>query len=259
MQQKNSHLLYAFTLVEIVVTATILVILTSIGFYNYTQNISSARDSSRISDISSLWSQLSLYKRSRWAYPFPWDRFNLVNDSIIVAYQGKMNTRVALTTASGDLPVDPELKIPYVYSTTRNRQEYQIAGSIENSGSPYTFLQWDYRSVSRNILPNIALALNTTSDTDITLPATQRLFLFHKGYNTLPYDFESGAPYSDGSTLSEMLVNAGDDYWQNTDLRSCEEINLAGKNITWSWSPDQEYQILDSNWVLQAIDCPGIL
>jgi stress response protein SCP2 len=44
-----------------------------------------------------------------------------------------------------------------------------------------------------------------------------------------------------------MLDNAGDDYWQNTDYRNCEEINLAGKNITGSGAADQEYQILDSN------------
>jgi prepilin-type N-terminal cleavage/methylation domain-containing protein len=54
-----------FTLIEIVVSATILVILTSIGFYSYTKNIADARDSARVTDISALESQLSLYKRER--------------------------------------------------------------------------------------------------------------------------------------------------------------------------------------------------
>jgi len=54
-----------FTLVELVVAATILVILTSIGFYSYTKNISDARDSSRIANLSALSSQLSLYKQQR--------------------------------------------------------------------------------------------------------------------------------------------------------------------------------------------------
>ena len=250
--------LKAFTLVEIVVTATILVILTSIGFYSYTQNISDARDSARITDIIALSAQLSLYKTERWAYPFPWDRFNLLNGSIIVWFQGRMNNNVALSTASGKLPLDPELDIPYFYSTTSNRQEYQLAWSLENSNSPYTILRWDYRSVSRNILPNIILALGTTSDTNVALPVNQSLFLFDQGFNTLPYDFLTGAPYSDGTSLSDMLNSAGDDYWQNTDYRSCNEINLAGKNITATWSSN-EYQILDSNWVLQLTNCPWIL
>lgn len=55
----------AFTLIELVVTATILVILTSIGFYSYTQNISDARDGRRKTDLSALSSQLNLYKKQR--------------------------------------------------------------------------------------------------------------------------------------------------------------------------------------------------
>ena len=259
MKQKIKNHLAAFTLVEIVVTTTILVILTSIWFYSYSKSISDARDSARIADISTLWSQLSLYKRERWAYPFPWDKFNLVNDTIIVWYQWEMNTKVSLTTASANLPVDPKLKIPYFYSTTRNRQEYQIAASAENSDNPNTILQWDYRSVAKNVLPNIILALDTTSDADISLTTTQSLFLFNKWFNTLPYDFNTGAPYSDNSTLSSMLDSAWNDYWQNTDYRSCQEINLAGKNITASWAAQQEYQILDSNWVLQPELCDWIL
>jgi len=55
MKQKIKNHLAAFTLVEIVVTTTILVILTSIWFYSYSKSISDARDSARIADISTLW------------------------------------------------------------------------------------------------------------------------------------------------------------------------------------------------------------
>lgn len=51
-----------------------------------------------------------------------------------------MNNNVALTTSSGKLPVDPELGIPYKYSTTKNRQEYQIGATSENSENPFTLL-----------------------------------------------------------------------------------------------------------------------
>jgi len=258
MTKNKSSTSLAFTLVEIVVTATILVILTSIWFYSYTKHISDARDSSRLTDISALSSQLSLYKRDRWAYPFPWNRFNIVNGSVTIAYQWKMNNNVALTTAATSLPLDPELDIPYLYSTTRNRQEFQLAASAENSDSPYTILQWDYRSVSKNILPNIILALDTINDTDVSILGNKSLFLFNQWFNTLPYDFDNGSPYSDGETLTWMLNNAWNNYWQNTDLRDCSEINLAGKNITATGSTD-EYQILDSNWVLENTDCDGIL
>lgn len=259
---------WAFTLIEIVVSATILVILTSIGFYSYTKNISGARDSARVTDISALQSQLSLYKRERWAYPFPGNYFNITNRWNIVVLQGKMNKMVSLSTAT-NLPFDPELDIPYFYATTKNRQEYQLAGSIENSDDPFTHLVGDYRSISTQVLPNILLAIESSSDIEINdamspnawaadWDANRDLFLFHNGYHTLPYDFISGAPYTDGSDFNDLLSDGLSDYWQNSDYRSCSEIEIAGKNITATGSTD-EYQILSSTGSLEPTDCDGII
>jgi hypothetical protein len=65
---------------------------------------------------------------------------------------------VSLSTAE-TLALDPDLDTPYIYSTTRNKQEYQIAMSLENNDSPIALLQGSYKSVSKNILPTIVLAL----------------------------------------------------------------------------------------------------
>jgi type II secretory pathway pseudopilin PulG len=250
----------AFTLIEIVVSATILVILSSIGFYSYTKNISDARDSNRVTDISALESQLSLYKRERWAYPFPGNYFNILNRWNSVALQGRMNKSVALSTAT-TLPLDPELDIPYFYSTTKNRQEYQLAWSMENSDNPFTHLVWDYKSISTQVLPNILLAINSSSDIEINDAenpnawaadgdANRDLFLFHNWFHTLPYDFLS----IDGSDFNDLLSDWLADYWQNTDYRSCEEIATAGKRINPDWTQD-EYQILSNTWSLSPVDC----
>lgn len=253
-----------FTLVELIVAASILAILTTIGFYSYTQNINTARDSVRQTDISSLGAQLKLYKRQRWAYPLPWDFFNIHNRWQTVAYQWFMNQNVNLSTADS-LPTDPELEIPYFYSITTNKQEYQLTASMENDGSPYAFIGWDYKSVAKNILPNILLAIESNSAIEINEAETatdwdenRKLFIFHKWFNTLPYDFESGNPASDGADFDTLVFNASEDYWQNSDYRSCEEINTAGKNITQTWSID-EYQLLNSTGALIDTDCPGIL
>lgn len=247
-----------FTLVELIVAASILAILTTIGFYSYTQNINAARDSVRQTNISALWSELKLYKRQRWAYPLPGDYFPIHNTwAIDVAYQGFMNNNVNLSTADS-LPLDPELEIPYVYSITRNKQEYQITASMENDGSPYAFVWWDYKSIAINVLPSILLAIDSNSAIDISTASNQQLFIFHKGFHNLPYDFESGNPYSDGTALSQLISDASEDYWQNTDYRSCSEIETAGKNISLSGSTD-EYQILNSTWALINTSCPGTL
>lgn len=243
-----------FTIVELVVAATILVILISIWFYSYTQNISDARDSTRNIDLSALGSQLSLYKQQRWAFPFPSDRFNIMNATQIVAIQWKINNNVALTTADS-IPLDPEMDIPYVYSVSHNRQEYQISASIENGDYPYSIVVWNYKSVSKNILPTIVTAADQNADLDVSIWNPGRdLFIYNNGVHTLPYDFISGKPYTDGSSFTTLLNDAGKDFFQNTDYRSCEEIYAAAKSITPAWNTD-EYQILNTSWVLINLNC----
>lgn len=250
----------AFTLVELIVAASILAILTTIGFYSYTSNISSARDSVRQTDISKISSELKLYKRQRWAYPLPWDFFELRNGwSATVAYQGLMNNKVSLSTAES-LSLDPELELPYTYSVSRTKQEYQLAASMENDGSPYAYLVWDYKSVAKTVLPNIILAISSTTPVNIAISNNQELFIFHKGIRNLPYDFETGLPYNDGSntSLSNLLIESWADYWQNSDYRNCSEINLAAKNITQSGSTDQ-YETLNTSGILETGPCDWVL
>lgn len=261
MKMKNTRVIYAFTFVEIIVVITIISILGTIGFYNYSKSIDTARDTLRETDISSLRSELSLYKRQRGAYPFPWNHISLLNRGVEVAYQGYMNKNVALSTAE-HLPYDPELNTPYLYSTTRNRQEYEIAATLENSGSPKALLWWDYKTVTVNILPHIILAYNGTNNIEINSSDTQGainrdLFIFNQGIHTLPYDIDSWDPYHDGATFDTNMSDAIEDFWQNTDYRSCIEIEQANKNITPTGSND-EYQILDNTGTLVNISCAGV-
>ena len=76
---------------------------------------------------------------------------------------------------SGLLPYDPELNIPYVYSTTLNRQEFQLAATLESSESAFAIISGDYKSVSRDILPTIVTATGSISSLDIS--ANPNLFI----------------------------------------------------------------------------------
>lgn len=256
--QKKRHA--AFTLVELIVAASILAILTTIWFYSYTWNIASARDSVRQTDISALNSQLKLYKRERWSYPFPGDSFEIQNRGENVALQGFMNQNVSLTTAD-ILPTDPDLELAYFYSTTSNRQEFQLSASMEWEWTPYALLSGDYTSVAKDLLPNIMLAQSSTTPIEIN-PANwwspnQSSFIFHKWLRSLPYDFESWNPVYDTTiTLTQLLDEARDNYWQNSDYRDCWEIARAGKRITPNGQNDT-YQVLNDSWVLidQACSC----
>jgi len=249
-----------FTLVELIVTATILVILTAVWFYAYSQNLVDARDSLRKSDVADLQSRLRLYKQKRGAYPLPGNNFDILNSGIIVAKQGQMNQSVPLTTASS-LPEDPLTKEPYVYSTTSNRQEFELSLSLENTGSPIAVLVGDYKSVSRNVLPTISLAIDSINPIEIHdgvwLGSTNRqAFIFDRGGYNLPYTFEEPySPQTDWVTaFTTISADPTIEYWQNSDFRSCNEIFQAWKSIS-NGLATETYQILNSSWALVDAVC----
>lgn len=115
----------AFTFVEILIASSILVIIATLGFYSYSKYSNYSRNTERISDINNISSTLKLYKQKRGYLPLPGDFFIIKNGSREIAYQGKLNEKVALTNLN-QIPLDPLLHIPYLYSITKNKQEFQI-------------------------------------------------------------------------------------------------------------------------------------
>ena len=63
--------LRAFTLVELIVVITIIAILGTIGFISFSGIQTTARDSARITDVSSLSRVMSLYHLREGQYPTP--------------------------------------------------------------------------------------------------------------------------------------------------------------------------------------------
>ena len=247
-----------FTFVELVVATVILIILTSTWFYSYIWYLTDARDSERKSDLAKLWSSLKLYKQKRGAYPIPWNNYNITNSWTVVAKQWKLNNDVSLSTLD-ILPVDPHTEVYYSYSVTNNRQEYQIALTYENWDLPKTWLIWDYKTVSKNVLPNIILAKDSSLDIEIhswvlDWSTNRNYFLFNSS-ESLPYELiEPYRPYYNESLLDTVLLDSNTDFWQNSDYRSCSEIDEAWKSISWSWYLE-EYQILNSSWALTNTWC----
>jgi hypothetical protein len=208
----------------------------------------------RKSDFSRISYSMKQYKQKRAVYPFPWDYFNLKNSSTSVAKQWKLNKKVVLPDLD-NLPKDPDLSIPYLYSITENRWEFQIAWTLENSDNPIALLKWDYKTVAKNILPTIVLAINPSpgTDIDITNSTNKKKFIFDKLSHNLAYDFEDSLePTSDDTDLATLISEAetSGDFWQNVDYRTCSEIKEAAKSI-WNW----EYQYLNSNWILTNTWC----
>ena len=243
-----------FTLVELVVVATILVVLTSIGFYSYVWNLQDSRDSARKADIAKLSSALTLYHQKRGVFPNPGSSFNLLNNGVAVASQWKMDKSVPLSTIDS-LVYDPKNENSYSYSITTNKQEFQIAGTLENGDNPKAILDGNYTSVSVDILPTIMLASDSTTDLEINAatwagPSNRLLFIFNGWTHNIPYDFDQQTASSDGTTFANLLSDPLIEYWQNSDYRTCTEIYEAWKSIG-----NGEYQILNSSGVLTWSGC----
>lgn len=209
-----------------------------------------ARDAERKSDIATIHSALSNYKQKKWSLPLPWDYFILTNSgSYEIVKQGKIDLSVPLTTLDR-LPFDPYIGVPYLYSITKNKQEYQIAATLENNGLPRAILQGNYKSVSRTILPSIMIAKNSDTPINITEPSQKKKFIFDNNSHNLPYDFETGMPISDGTDFDILINDPNINFWQNVDYKTCEEIYESWKSIgTWT------YELLDEEGNLFSSGC----
>ena len=254
----------AFTFIELVIVTTIIVILTWIWFTSYVQYIWDSRDSQRKSDLAHISSALKIYKQDRWYYPTPWNNFNITYSGTTVANQWFLNRNVRLSTLE-QLPLDPKSEVPYLYSVTSNKQEFQAAWSLENEDVAVSLLMWTYKTVSKNILPTLLLATWATDWSNVEVQsgsvdwdAHRKLFIYNNQMHNLPYDFTSSSlPVNDGTSFASLLaeMEASNDFWQNSDYRNCVEIEEWWKLLVPLITTALEYQVVSSTWTLSNTWC----
>ncbi len=224
----------AFTMTELIVAITIVVILSAIWFVAYSDYISSARDSQRKVDFANIESALKSYKNDRWVYPEPGNTFKITYGTHTLAKQWKLNKWVILDKLD-KLPTDPKKKIYYSYSVTRNNLEYQIAASLENDDNPIALLSGDYKTVAKNVLPTIMLAKEAV---DVDISSEKDSFIYNKLWS-LPYRLKLSWPLNKNITIT----NWEKEIWQNSSFMSCQEIKEAWKALCeWCWAIN--YQIV---------------
>ena len=256
----------AFTFVELIVSTVIIVILSTIWFYSYVWYLSEARDWERMADLWVLQSALKVYKQKRWAYPLPWDYYNITNSWVVVALQWKMNKKVALSTLD-TLPFDPLTETSYTYSVTSSRQESQIALTLENWDFPIALLNWDYHTVSYEVLPTIILAIEADPLDDIEIHNSitnvwwvwtdnRQKFVLDKWENlsySTQFPFTPVYAYTGLDLWYDIIVVWKVDFWQNSDYINCIEIEEAWKYIHETWN--EIYNIRSQDWALTNTWC----
>ena len=97
LKRINKRNLHGFTLVELIVVITILVILGTIGFINLQGYSGSARDSSRVSEIAILSKSLEISFIKTNSYPDPDNFFSVTYSWWILWKQGNLGEGVMCT------------------------------------------------------------------------------------------------------------------------------------------------------------------
>lgn len=178
----------AFTLVEMIVVITILSILSLIGYVSYSDSVVGARDSQRINDLEKLQIDLKSHKQKEGSYPLPINSMNITNSGTVV-YQGTL-TSATVSNVLQNIPKDPRSNNWYWYSTTTNRQQFQMALTIENDDSPKALVKGDYKSIIKDLFPTLLLSVTGAASFDANSGAIANKFILNGGSYNLPYDMK---------------------------------------------------------------------
>ncbi|MDD2871007.1 MAG: prepilin-type N-terminal cleavage/methylation domain-containing protein [Candidatus Gracilibacteria bacterium] len=132
----------AFTLVELIVVITILAILGTIAFISLQGYSTDARDSTRISDLSSMKTSLEVFHLDAGKYPVPTNGVDITYSGGVVWTQGSFGESVFSNVNKLDkIPTDPLTNKEYTYSITSNKNEFELAGLVEGDNISNNFLQ----------------------------------------------------------------------------------------------------------------------
>ena len=122
-----------YTLVELIVTVTVMAILTTIASIYLFDYFKDTRDASRVANLQLIWTNLELYYLNNNEYPNP-DNFQEVTFSWSTVWKQWVFwdwVGIKMRNFWASVPRDERFDVFYSYSITNNRQEYQVATITE--------------------------------------------------------------------------------------------------------------------------------
>ncbi len=123
-----------FTLVELIVVITILIILWTIAFISLQWYTKSARNSTRISDIKNTVNVLELFSIKTGKYPLPWNAVDKTASwgTVVLWQSWDMDIVVQRQVERlSKVPLDPTTGETMKYATTLSRKEYELKYDFE--------------------------------------------------------------------------------------------------------------------------------
>lgn len=256
--------LSAFTLVELVITIAITTIIASISYIAFQDYFTTSKDSMRIEDMKSLNASMNSIKLQNGGYSYPGNYFAIINSwtSSEQVYQGFIDSNVALNNML-QIPKDPKTSNYYVLSTTKTKQQYQIAMTLDNNGDNKAYVDWDYYSNSITLFPSIILAYSWTTAQEIwswivtnwsTGSINRSKFILNWSKLNMPYSFSTKNVVWTATSYNQIIEESWVKIDRNIDYYTCEDL-YDDKKFLWPWN----YDLLDTtSWSYISVYCSWV-
>jgi len=128
---KKSYSQSGFSLIELLVVATIIIILMTIGMVSYRQSSRNARNAKRKSDLESVRQALVLYRNDTDGYPDP-----IATDDTNAAFEEMLTTIVDYISFSS--LVDPKSPT-YDYTYGSDGADFELCATLETSSGTESY------------------------------------------------------------------------------------------------------------------------
>lgn len=114
-----------FTMIELLVAATIIAVLTTIGVVSFRQASVKARDGKRSADLNQVRAALELYRSAQTTSTYP----------VTTSFTGMTGTLRTAGYLSDPLPLDPKNVSPYQYTYNGSAAAFCMCAQLEQTGS----------------------------------------------------------------------------------------------------------------------------
>lgn len=254
----------AFTLVELIIAIAITAIIATVSFISFQNFFATSKDTIRIEDMKSLKVALSSIKAQNWGYSYPDSYFTIMNSGTTneEVYQWFINSNMILNDIP-QIPKDPQTSNYYVLSTTKTKQQYQIAMTLENNWTNKAFVDGDYYSNTISIFPSIILAYSWTSSQEIaswvvtngsSWSINRTKFILNWSKLNLPYSLTTKNIVQTATSYNQIIQEPWINLDRNTDYYACKDM-YDDKKYLWPGY----YDLIDStSWLYVSTYCDWV-
>ncbi len=252
----------AFTLVELIITLSIVTILSIVWAYKFTWYLWNLRDTSRLTQVTEIYNGVISYSINN-RLPISKNSINITQSGTTIWYQWDFGENLLETIEFTSIGKDPKTNQYYTFSMDANRKNFQFMVFLEEQSSVDEFQK---KYISSNLLNSVS------ANTKIPFSYWKNIgVIFDKELNPIHKNL-----YKQWSTNYEVKNNT-EEYilqfaWKETlsskqwglevlalwmnkwwvQYSSCSEMLLENPKLK---NKDWRYPIIDENWLAMAVEC----